>query len=284
MTDLRGRSFIVTGANTGIGLVTARELAQRRANVVLACRSAEKTRPVIEALRQETGNPEIGFVALDLGSLASVRRAADELLAGGRPIHVLINNAGLAGSRGLTSDGFELTVGTNHLGPYLLTRLLLERIAASGDAATPARIVNVASKAHYGAAPLRFEGFQQPTRSRTGFDEYKTSKLCNVLLTAELARRAPASVRCYAVHPGVVASDVWREVPAPVRWVMKRFMISVEQGALTQLHCATAPELAGETGKYYDERKAKAPSAQAQDPALARALWERSAELVGLPA
>jgi retinol dehydrogenase-12 len=284
MPDLLDRTFIVTGANTGIGLVTARELARRQATVILACRSAEKTRPVIEALRAETGNPRIEFVALDLGSLASVRRAADELLAGGRPIHVLINNAGLAGSRGQTSDGFELTVGTNHLGPYLLTRLLLDRIAASGDAATPARIVNVASKAHYGALPLRVEAFQQRTASRTGFDEYKASKLCNVLFTAELARRAPSTVRCYAVHPGVVASDVWRQVPAPVRWVMKRFMISVEEGALTQLHCATAPELAGETGKYYDQRRAKPPSAQAQDADLARALWDRSAELVGLPA
>ena len=136
--DLANKTFIVTGANTGIGKVTALELARRGAHVILACRSQAKTEVVIDEIKRVTGNDQVEFIALDLGDLTSVRACAGALLARDLPIHGLINNAGLA-ARGLTRDGFELTFGTNHLGHYLLTRLLLERIIQSG----PARIVNV---------------------------------------------------------------------------------------------------------------------------------------------
>jgi len=282
MTDLAGRTFIVTGANTGIGLVTARTLASRKARVILACRSAEKTQPVVAELRAATGNPDVEFVALDLGSMVSIRRCAADLVARDLPIHGLINNAGLGGARGVTQDGFELTVGTNHLGPYLLTRLLLDRIGATAAADGAARIVNVASKVHYRAKAIDWAAFQGPTRSRTGFPEYGVSKLCNVLFNAHLATRLPPGVTTYALHPGVVASDVWRSVPGPLRWMIKRFMITVEEGALTTLHCATSPAVAGESGLYYDTCKAVTPSALARDAGLARELWDRSAALVGL--
>ncbi|MEZ4367465.1 MAG: SDR family oxidoreductase [Kofleriaceae bacterium] len=281
MDELRGRTYVVTGANTGVGRVTAHELARLGAQVVLACRSEAKTTPVIDEIRATTGNAAVEFVPLDLASLVSVRACAEALLARDLPIHGLINNAGLAGARGLTADGFELAFGTNHLGPYLLTRLLLDRLRASA----PARVVNVASVAHRKARGIDWDAVRRPTRSRTGLPEYQVSKLCNVLTSRALARRLEGTgVTTYALHPGVVATDVWRQVPAPVRWVMKRFMITPAQGARTQLWCATAPELADHSGRYYDAEREQAPSALAQDDALAEELWARSAELVGLPA
>jgi NAD(P)-dependent dehydrogenase (short-subunit alcohol dehydrogenase family) len=246
MSDLSGKTYVITGANSGIGKITARELARRGAHVILACRSADKTMPVIDELKRETNNQEIEFVALDLSDLASVRRCAEELLARNIPIHGLINNAGLAGSRGTTKDGFELTFGTNHLGHYLFTRLLLDRIKQSG----PARIVNVASASHYQARGIDWSALREKTKSRTGLPEYAVSKLSNVLFTKELARRLEGSnVTTYALHPGVVATDVWRRVPSPVRWMMKKFMVTPEEGAQTSIRCATAPELANETGR-----------------------------------
>jgi NAD(P)-dependent dehydrogenase (short-subunit alcohol dehydrogenase family) len=282
MSELADRTFVITGASSGIGKITALELARRGAHVVAACRSKEKALPVLEALRREAGHDRIELVALDLGDLASVRACAGELLARELPIHGLINNAGLAGQRGLTNDGFELQFGTNHLGHYLLTRLLLDRIVASG----PARIVNVASASHYNARKLDWDALQRTTRTTTAMREYAVSKLANVLFTTELARRLEGTgVTAYAVHPGVVATDVWRRVPGPFRWLIKRFMITPEEGAVSPLRCATAPELAGETGRYYDvggvERR---PSRLARDPALAAELWARSAAWTGLPA
>lgn len=282
MSDLSGKTYVITGANTGIGKITARELARRGAHVIFACRSADKTLPVIDEIKRETGNQQLEFVALDLSDLASVRRCAEELLARNIPIHGLINNAGLAGSRGTTKDGFELTFGTNHLGHYLFTRLLLDRIKQSG----PARIINVASASHYQARKIDWGALREKTKSRTGLPEYAVSKLSNVLFTKELARRLEGTgVTTYALHPGVVATDVWRRVPGPVRWVMKKFMVTPEQGAQTSIRCATAPELAGETGRYYDrDGREKRPSKLADDAALARELWTKSAEWTGLPA
>lgn len=282
MSEPSDRTFVITGANTGIGKVTALELARGGARVILACRSREKTLPVIEAIARETSNDRLEHVPLDLGSLASVRACAEALLARELPIHGLINNAGQAGKRALTQDGFELAFGTNHLGHYLLTRLLLERLVASA----PARIINVSSDSHYNAKQIDWDAQRKRTRSITGMREYEVSKLCNVLFTTELARRLEGTgVTVYAVHPGVVATDAWRQVPAPVRWVMKKFMITPEEGARSTLRCALDPELAGESGRYYRvggvERK---PSRLASDEALAATLWQKSAAWTELPA
>lgn len=279
MLDMTGRTCVVTGANTGIGKVTARELARMGARVILACRSEERTGPVVEAIRSESGPEAADFVALDLGDLGSVRACAEGLLARDLPVHVLINNAGLAGQRGQTKDGFELAFGVNHLGHFLLTALLRERIEASA----PARIVTVASQAHYRVKKIDWEALRRPTRSVTGIPEYGVSKLCNVLFSAELSRRiAVPDVSTYAVHPGVVASDVWRRVPWPFRSLMKMTMISNEEGAETSLHCATSPELAERTGLYWDECRPKEPSALAKDESLAAELWRRSEAWAGL--
>jgi retinol dehydrogenase 12 len=277
MGELTGRTFLVTGANTGIGRATARELAERGGRVTVACRSAEKGTAAVAGIVADTGNEAVSFLALDLASLTSVRAAAADFLARGEALDVLINNAGVAGQRGLTSDGFELMFGVNHLGHFALTLALLDCLkqSASRDAAG-ARIVNVSSDAHYQAKGVDFAQVRLRTRAITGMPEYSVSKLCNVLFSQELARRlAGTTVTSYALHPGVVASDIWRRVPWPVRPLMTRRMLSVEQGARTSLYCATAPELAGPSGRFYEDCAERAPSPVAT-PELAGRLWEQS--------
>jgi len=270
--ELSGRTFLITGANTGIGLATATGLAGRGGRVFVACRSAEKGRAAVAGISAGTGNDALAFLPLDLSDLTSVRACADEFLARGEPLHVLINNAGVGGARGLTQDGFELTFGINHLGHFALTAALLGCLAASA----PARVVTVSSDAHYQAPGIDFDAVRQPTVSRTGFREYAVSKLGNVLFSQELARRAgERGITTYALHPGVVASDIWRRIPWPIRPLMKLRMLSTEQGAATSLYCATAPELAGVSGRFYEDCRERSPSAVAT-PELARALWEHS--------
>jgi dehydrogenase/reductase SDR family protein 13 len=278
MGDLDGRTFLVTGANTGIGKATVQALAGRGARVFLASRSEAKTRPVIDEIVSETGNPSLEFLQLDLGNLSSVRACAEQFLARDEPLHVLVNNAGLAGLRGMTQSGFEVTFGTNHVGPFLLTALLLDRLKQSA----PARIVNVSSEGHYRAPGIDFEAVREPTKTRTGFPEYCVSKLANVLHAQELSRLLDgAGVTTYSLHPGAVASDVWRRVPWPVRQLIKLRMISTEDGAKTSLYCATAPELAEESGNYYDNCARKQP-AETATKELAAELWARSSDWVGL--
>ncbi len=232
----------------------------------------------MDELAAETG-AEAEFLELDLGDLDSVRHAAKELLAREKALHILINNAGLAGKKGLTKDGFEIAFGTNHLGHFLFTILLLDRIRESA----PARIVNVSSNSHYRAKSIDFEALRKPTRSVAGVPEYEVSKLCNVLFTVELARRLEGSgVTTYSLHPGVIASDVWREVPAPARFVMKLFMKSSKDGAATSLHCATSPDVATDSGRYYDESKERRPNRVVNDETLRAELWNRSSDWVGL--
>jgi dehydrogenase/reductase SDR family protein 13 len=276
MSELSGQTFLVTGANSGIGKETARDLAGRGARVVVAGRSEEKSRTAMDEIVADTGNSNLEFVQLDLGDLASVRLAAKTFLASGEPLNVLVNNAGMAGTRGMTPSGFELAFGTNHVGTFLFTQLLLDRIKESG----PARIVNVSSAMHFQAKGIDWEAVRQPTKARTGLPEYAVSKLANVLHAQELARRLEETdVTTYSLHPGAVATDVYREVPALLRGPMKLFMKSIKDGAKTTLHCATSPEAANETGLYYDDSKVKTPNSVAT-PELGAELWERSAAWV----
>jgi retinol dehydrogenase-12 len=263
--DLENRVFFVTGANTGIGKVTALELARRGGHVILACRSAERTEPVVKEIRDATKNDNVEFLELDLGSFASVRKASETFLARDLPLHVLINNAGVAGIKGLTSDGFEVHFGTNHLGHFLLTSLLMPRLRTS----TPARIVTVASRGHYRDKVFDMETVREESATAHGFGDYCRSKLANVLFSAELARRLKGTgITTYSLHPGGVASDIWRHVFWPMRSLIKLFLITNEEGALTTLHCATDREAGKETGLYYDE---------------SRELWTRSVEWTHAP-
>ena len=275
--DMNNKVVVITGANTGIGKVTAGELAAQGAEVFLACRSADKAQPVIDEIRTQTGNNGVHFLSLDLSDLASVRAAAETFLATGKPLHLLINNAGLAGAKGITVDGFETTFGVNHLGHFLFTELLLERMPDGG------RIVVVASRAHYDAKSIPWDKLLTPTHTVTGLSEYAVSKLANVLHAKELAKRlASRNITTYSLHPGVVASDVWRAVPWPFRGLLKRFMLTVEDGAKTTLYCATSVATGSESGLYYDTSAVRTPSQLAQDDTLASELWTRSAEMVGL--
>lgn len=286
LPDLSGSNWLITGANTGIGRVTAVELARAGAHVILACRSLDRTQPVLDEIAPLRGSAE--FVALDLGDLDSVRACAEQVRALDLPLRGLIANAGLAGHRGETKQGFEIQFGVNHVGHYLFVRLLLDQVgqverAGSAGAAEPARIVIVASKAHYKAEGIDWGAVRGRTRSVAGFSEYCVAKLANVLFAAELARRLEGSgVNVYSLHPGVVATDVWRRIPKPIRWLVTRRMITPEEGARTSLYCATSPECAGESGLYYDDCRARKPSRLARDEALAKELWDRSAEWVGL--
>ena len=272
-TNLDGRVCMVTGANTGIGRVTALELARAGGHVILACRSEAKAMPVAEEIKAETGNDKVEFHPLDLNSLAKVKESATSWLERDLPLHILVNNAGLAGHRGQTEDGFELQFGVNHMGPFLFTLLLKERIEASG----PARIVNVASRAHTRVKGMDYSGVESKTKTIAGFKEYCYSKLANVLFNIELAKRLAKGTTTYALHPGVIKSDIWRRIPWPIRPLVEMRMISVEEGAMTSLYCATSDACAGESGLYYDKSQPKATNKAATGDAAAE-LWAKSEE------
>ncbi len=276
MADTGGTTVVITGASSGIGAATARALAAQGAKLLLACRSESRAAPVLDELAA-AGTPALGVVPIDLGDLDSVRSAADAIADRLPRFDVLINNAGLVGTRGgITASGFELSFGTNHVGHFLLTTRLLE---ALGDGA-PRRVVTVASKTHYQAKGIDFDAVRRPTHSRTGLHEYEVSKLANVLFSQELARRvADRGIHTYSLHPGVIASEIYRNVPWPLRPVMTRFMKSPEQGARTSIYCATSPEVADESGCYYTDCAVKEPGAVAT-PELAAELWRRSEEWV----
>ena len=284
MSDLSGagdRTFLVTGGNTGIGRATAAALAADGGRVYIGCRSPEAGAAAVDAITSATGSRTVWLLPLDLASLASVHDCAAAFLARDEPLHVLVNNAGVGGQRGKTAEGFEVHFGVNHLGHFALTMLLLDRLKASGSGAGQrARVVTVSSDAHFSARGVDFDAVRRSTPSFTGQREYAVSKLCNVLFTQELARRV-ADVQAYALHPGVVASDIWRRVPAPARAIIKRRMLSVEQGAVTSVYCATSPAVASETGLFYDKCAARAPSGVAT-PELGELVWKHSAEWTGL--
>ncbi len=277
--DLQGRTFYVTGANSGIGRAMVEALAARGGTVVLAARSEERTRPVLEAILARHPAAPVEFALVDVSDLRSVRRAAESFLATGRTLDVLVNNAGVANTRTLSADGFDITYATNHIGPFLLTNLLLPAV----QRAPQGRVVNVSSVGHLQAKGIDWSMLERLAEPRhSGFPDYAVSKLMNVLHAKELARRlAGTRVSTYALHPGGVASNIWRSVPQPFRWIIMRFQMSSEEGARTQLHCATAPELAAETGRYYDKGREAPCNPLASDEALARELWERTETAIG---
>jgi retinol dehydrogenase-12 len=272
-----GRVALITGANTGIGYVTALELARLGAHVFVACRSPERAEAAVARMQTEAPKSRIELLALDLSDLTSIRSCANEFLARELPLSLLINNAGVSGSRGLTASGFELAFGVNHIGHFLLTKLLLPRLRT----AAPSRIITVASQAHRAARGIDWTAVRQRTRTRVAYTEYAVSKLANVLFNSELARQLNGSgVTTYGLHPGVVASDIWRKVPWPVRPLIKLGMSSPEEGAAATLYCALSPEAGAQTGLYYDSGRISTPSRLARDPSLAAELWKRSEDWV----
>ena len=271
--DFPGQVALITGGNVGIGRVTAIELAKRGFQVVIAGRSLERTQPVLDHITSLSVDKPALFLPLDLASLASVRACAQMFTQLNLPLHLLINNAGVAGLRGLTQDGFEMTFGINHLGHFLLTQLLLPNLQSSG----PSRVVTVSSRAHKRTAGIDWDALRRPTSSWTGINEYAVSKLANLLFSAELAKRVQGtSVSTYSLHPGVVDTEIWRALPDWARPLLRlRGFLTPEQGALTTLHCALhAPQQ--ESGLYYSDSQPKQPAALGQNSELAAELWKRS--------
>ena len=267
------RVALITGANTGIGRVTALALAEQGFHVLLACRSLERTRPVLEEIQQLAPGTEADWLPLELSDLDSVRKCAGIFLDRGLPLHLLVNNAGLAGARGLTRSGFEFMFGVNHIGHFLLTNLLLDRLRQSA----PARIVTVASRAHTLARGMDWDALRRPTSTWLGVKEYAVSKLANVLFSAELGRRlAGSGVITAALHPGVIDSDIWRTLTRPLRALNRLRLISPQEGAATTLHCALAPVTSIGTSGYFSDCRPVQPSSAGRDPALAAELWRRS--------
>ena len=274
-------TFFVTGANSGIGLALVEALAARGSavSIILATRSEKRTAPVLSDLKSRYPAAQFQWLHLDVSDLGSVRGAAQSFLATKQPIDVLVNNAGIAGTRRLSPEGYDITYATNHIGPFLLTNLLLPRLRE----APQGRVVNVASNAHFMAKELDWSVLERRTEpKRSAFKDYAVTKLMNILHAKELARRLAGSrVTTYSLHPGAVASNIWRSVPWPVQPLIKLFMLSNEAGAKTPLYCATAPELATISGRYYYKSREAKTSPLAQDAALARELWERTAAITG---
>ena len=274
---IHGQVALITGGNVGIGRITAIELAKKGFKVIIAGRSLERTQPVLDHINSLAVDEQAIFLPLDLGSFSSVRECVWLFNQLNLPLHLLINNAGVAGLRGLTQDGFEMTFGINHLGHFLLTQLLLEKLQSSGHS----RVITVSSRAHKRAAEIDWDALRQPTNSWTGIREYAVSKLANLLFSAELAKRVQGtSVSTYSLHPGVVDTEIWRAAPDWARPLLRlRGFLTPEEGARTTLHCAMhAPKQ--ESGLYYADSKLMQPAGLGQDLELAAELWERSEEWV----
>lgn len=284
MAGMAGKTVLITGATNGIGEATARALAAKGAQVFIHGRSAPKGEAVVAAIRKHTGNPAVEFVQADFASLSSVRALAAEIKRRAPRLDVLINNAGRAAmKRALTEDGFESMFGVNHLAPFLLTNLLLGHIKASA----PARIVIVASDAHKGK-PLDFDNLNFEKGGFGFWSGYHASKLCNMLFALALAKRvAGTGVTANALHPGVVRTGIGMDGAPAIGKVMAKlvglFFISPEEGAKTSIYLASAPEVDGVSGKYFDKCRPVKPHPPALDEAAAERLWTLSATLVGMP-
>ena len=283
VADMTGKTVVITGGNSGIGLETAVALARAGAKTVITARGRARGEAAVADIRKRAGSDQVELVVFDLASLGSVREGAAEILTRCSRIDVLVNNAGLVlGERRETADGFEATFGINHLGPFLLTDLLLERIKASA----PARIVNVASTAHKGArGGLAFDDLQT-TRRYAGMKAYSRSKLANIYFTTELARRLEGSgVTVNCLHPGTVVTGFGRDgdTTGVFRFglsVIKPFVLNAEQGARTSVYVASSPEIDGVTGKYFVKCRVRNPSKVARDDEAARTLWKVSEEFL----
>lgn len=281
--NLQGKVALVTGATSGIGEVTAIELARRGMKVILAGRTEAKVAEARRHVLHDVPEAPLESIHGDLSSMAEVRRVADTVLQLAPRLDLLVNNAGCYRSRRtVTPDGFEETWAVNYLAPFLLTRLLLPRLRASA----PSRIVNVASEAHRHARPdwIDLIGYHR----YSGLRAYSESKLALILFTEELARRITGSgVTVNAVHPGMVRSQFGSEGVGVGRWVLRRTIeaagMSPEEGAQTSIYVATAHEIDGVTGAYFSHLKRLEPSDAAQDPVVAHRLWELTEKLVQLP-
>ncbi|GLH14455.1 Retinol dehydrogenase 11 [Gryllus bimaculatus] len=284
---LDGCTVLVTGANTGIGLETAKEMARRGARVLLACRSPQRGQAALEEVRRvATKDATVALLALDLESLESVRACAAHVLATEPRLDVLINNAGAAFlSNAKTADGLHTGLQVNHFGPFLFTLLLVELLKKSA----PSRIIFVSSVAHE-YAKLKPEQLEYDVAKKIGDTQiYAMTKLANVLISNEFARRLSGTgVTVNSLHPGAVKTEVYRNLPAAMATIVDfgagLFMKTPTDGAQTTIHLAVSEKVEGVTGSYFSDCKEKRMAKAAYDVNLARAIWEKSEQLMGLQA
>ncbi|CAL8249786.1 unnamed protein product [Boreogadus saida] len=283
---LDGRTVLITGANTGIGKETARDMARRGARVVMACRDLTRAERAAEEVRRATGNGNVVIRHLDLASTYSVRTFAKEFLGSEERLDILINNAGIMMCpKWLTEDSFETQMAVNHLGHFLLTNLLLPKLRSSA----PSRVVVVSSLAHE-TGKVDFDDLFFAKRPYSSMASYKQSKLANVLFSRELARRMKGTgVTAYSLHPGVIRTELGRHVESwfPLLGVLLRapsmlLMKTPTQGAQTSIYCAVTPGLEKLSGGYFSDCKEKRAAEVARDNEVAKKLWDVSAQLVGL--
>jgi len=282
---LDGKTVVITGANTGIGKVTAMDLSKRGAKVVMLCRNVEKAEEAAEEIRKATEG-EVVVHKLDLASLASVRECAEQLGNSLEKIDILINNAGIMACPEMrTTEGFEMQIGTNHFGHFLLTNLLLPQLK---KAAPNARIVNVSSLAHT-RGQMQWDDINWEKTPYNAIQAYGQSKLANILFTKELARKGEGSgVNAYALHPGVINTELGRHLkdtfgPMVLIWKLAMpFIKTPESGANTTIYCAVDESIADHNGRYYSDCKEKQTAPQAENIEDAKKLWEVSEQLVNL--
>jgi NAD(P)-dependent dehydrogenase (short-subunit alcohol dehydrogenase family) len=278
---MQGKVCLVTGATSGIGLVTARELARRGARVIIVGRSPERATRALGEIKAETGAKSVESLVADLSSLADLRRLAAQVCERCPELHVLVNNAGGIFLKRVESvDGFEMTFALNHLSYFLLTNLLLPRLKKSA----PARIVSVASDAHKGVS-IDFDTIEKGEPFR-GWRAYQQSKLANILFTYELARGLEGSgVTANTLHPGFVRTGIFRQ-EGLVGWLIRRaadlIALTPEQGARTSIYLASSPVVDGVSGRYFVKEQPAASSPQSRDEAAAKRLWQLSEQLTGL--
>ena len=281
--SVAGKTVLITGATSGIGLEAAVALARMGALPVIVGRDENRTIRAAAQIKERSGVDARSYLC-DFSRQSSIRRLADQIRAECSRIDVLINNAGGVNKRRtITEDGIERTFATNHLGYFLLTALLIDLIKRSA----PARIVTVASIAHRHRGKLDFDDLNFDRRRYWIMDAYGQSKVANVLFANELARRlADAGVTSNSLHPGRVATNIWSGAPIwskpLIALLLRPTFISAEAGGQTLVHLAASPELEGVTGKYFEDNVDVAPSTLAQDRATARTLWQISERLVGL--
>lgn len=273
-----GKICMITGANSGIGKQTAIGLADMGATIIMVCHDVAKGEAALNEIKEKTGNSSIDLLLADLSSQQAIRDLVEEFNNKYQELHVLINNAGVVLSkRHGTVDGFETQFAVNYLAPFLLTNLLLDVLKANA----PARIVNVSSEVHQ-RATLDFNDLQSE-KKYGAFLTYGRSKLALTLFTYELARRLQGSgVTVNAVHPGVVRTNLGRDMDWFSRGFTKVFFKSPVKGAETSIYVASSPEIEGITGKYFANKKEKPSSKASYDEALAKRLWDVSVQLTNL--
>ncbi|MBC7474550.1 MAG: SDR family oxidoreductase [Candidatus Sericytochromatia bacterium] len=282
--DLKNKICIVTGANSGIGKVTALEIAKMGATVIMVCRSKEKGEKALEEVKNISNNKNVELMLCDFASQKSIRDFAEQFKSKYKSLHILVNNAGLIISdKSITKDGIESTFAINHLGYFLLTNLLLDLLKSS----EPSRIVNVSSDGHK-IGHIDFDDLNYEHKKYSSMKAYCDSKLANILFTKELSKRLKGTnVTANCLHPGAINSNFaynmtgfMGNIVKLIKPLLNIVLTTVEKGAETQIFLATSPEVEGVTGEYFSKKRIASTNNEAKDKNVAERLWQVSEDMV----